>query len=340
MNENIIGLICVFGIYFFFIIYGIVQEKIHALGNKSIGDRFNYSIFLVFCFCLVNTFVSFSVVEFNNWRVCSGELRNSKRGNNRELSKNKKTNIFGFSSDCLLQILLTSISYVSAMVLTNLALGKVNYPTQILVKSAKCVPIIVVGALYFKTKYPWYDYLTVVVITISLSCFNMMQIKTNKAGTVQTLSGVVLLGASLICDGLTGPRQDKLIKRYNVPSNILMFYTNLFATILCGVLSIIFEGYQPYYFISRFPSTPYYILALSLTGTCGQFFIFQSLTRFGSLYLAIITTTRKFFTVLISVVLFGHQLTFGQWLCVIATFIALGIQTIFSRKAKEKIKKI
>ncbi|KAK6590828.1 UDP-galactose transporter [Cryptosporidium xiaoi] len=337
MNGTIIGLICVLGIYFFFIIYGIVQEKIHALGNKSIGDNFNYSIFLVFCFCLVNTIVSFSVIEFRNWKVVPRGLSNSNEGK-RDSLKDCKKSIFGLSTGCMFQISLTSLSYVSSMVLTNLALGKVNYPTQVLVKSAKCVPIIVIGALYFKTKYPWYDYLTVVVITISLSCFNMMQIKTNKAGTAQTLSGVILLGVSLICDGLTGPRQDKLIKKYNVPSNVLMFYTNLFATILCGILSIIFEGYKPYHFISKFPSTPYYILALSLTGTCGQFFIFQSLTRFGSLYLAIITTTRKFFTVLISVVLFGHQLTFGQWLCVIATFIVLGIQTIFSRKSKEKIK--
>ncbi|KAL5370240.1 UDP-galactose transporter [Cryptosporidium parvum] len=335
MNDTIIGAFCVAGIYFFFIFYGIVQERIHTLGDKKVGDNFNYSLFLVFCFCLVNTVVSFGVIQLENWRIGPGKEGNSKKNKN---SNNAEKTLFNLSFECIFQIMLTSATYLTSMVLTNLALGNVNYPTQVLVKSAKCVPIIVIGTLYFKTKYPWYDYLAVIVITISLSCFNLMQIKTNKVGTVQTLSGVSLLGLSLLCDGLTGPRQDKLIKKYNVTSNILMFYTNLFAMILCGILSLFLEGKEPYLFISRFPSTPYYILALSLTGTCGQFFIFQSLIRFGSLYLAIITTTRKFFTVLVSVIIFGHKLSLGQWLCVSAIFVALGIQTVFSRKNKDKLK--
>lgn len=336
MNDTLIGVFCVAGIYFFFILYGIVQERIHTLGDRKVGDNFNYSLFLVFCFCLVNTIVSLGIIQIEKWKA---KPRSDKASEKEKSNKSAGGNsLFGLSFECIFQIMLTSITYLAAMVLTNLALGKVNYPTQVLVKSAKCVPIIVIGALYFKTKYPWYDYLAVVVITISLSCFNMMQIKTNKAGTVQTLSGVSLLGLSLLCDGLTGPRQDKLIKKYKVTSNILMFYTNLFAMVLCGILSIIFEGYEPYLFISRFPSTPYYIFALSLAGTCGQFFIFQSLIRFGSLYLAIITTTRKFFTVLVSVIVFGHKLSYGQWVCVSAIFVVLGIQTVFSRKNKEKLK--
>ncbi|KAF7457418.1 putative UDP-galactose transporter [Cryptosporidium felis] len=335
MNDTLIGIVCIIGIYFFFILYGIVQEQIHLLGNKEIGDNFNFSLFLVFCFCLVNTVVSLGVIQVERWKIELEKRKNDSKCR-KDLRIPTSDMVFQLSFDCIFQILLTSLTYVAAMVLTNFSLGKVNYPTQVLVKSAKCVPIIVIGALYFRTKYPWYDYLAVVVITISLSLFNMMQIKTNKVGTVQTLSGVSLLGVSLLCDGLTGPRQDKLIKKYKVSSNILMFYTNLFAAIICGILSILFEGHEPYLFISRFPSTPYYILALSLTGTCGQFFIFQSLIRFGSLYLAIITTTRKFFTVLVSVILFGHKLSFGQWLCVTATFIVLGIQGIFSRRNKVK----
>ncbi|KAJ1608761.1 UDP-galactose transporter [Cryptosporidium canis] len=336
MNDTLIGVLCVAGIYFFFILYGIVQERIHTLGDKKVGDNFNYSLFLVFCFCLVNTIVSLGIIQLERRQIISKyEKSPGKHKNHRNVDSGS---FFGLSFECIFQIMMTSITYLAAMVLTNLALGKVNYPTQVLVKSAKCVPIIVIGALYFKTKYPWYDYLAVIVITISLSCFNMMQIKTNKVGTSQTLSGVSLLGLSLLCDGLTGPRQDKLIKKYNVTSNFLMFYTNLFAMILCGVLSAVFEGYEPYLFISRFPTTPYYILALSLAGTCGQFFIFQSLIRFGSLYLAIITTTRKFFTVLVSVIVFGHKLSYGQWLCVSAIFIVLGIQTVFSRMNKEKLK--
>ncbi|KAL7065736.1 nucleotide-sugar transporter family protein [Cryptosporidium serpentis] len=335
MNNQVLNILCIFGIYFFFILYGVVQEKIHNLGNKKINDHFHYNLFLVSCFCLVNSIVSLFILWINK-KGDKNINKNLKKINENKLNnKNHDNSILSIEIGCLYEILLTSITYVAAMVLTNIALGKVNYPTQVLVKSAKCVPIIVIGLLYFKTKYPWYDYFTVITITISLSCFNMMQIQNKQAGTNQTLSGIGLLSLSLLCDGLTGPRQDKLISKYNISSNKLMFYTNLFATIICGILSLTIEGLEPYRFILRYKDSFYFILLLSLTGTCGQFFIFQSLIRFGSLYLAIITTTRKFFTVLLSVLLFNHNLLFGQWICVISIFIVLGIQSIYSRLNKK-----
>lgn len=43
-------------------------------------------------------------------------------------------------------------------------------------------------------------------------------------------------------------------------------------------------------------------------------FIFLTVTEFGPLPCSIITTTRKFFTVLASVILFGNVLSGRQWI--------------------------
>ena len=51
--------------------------------------------------------------------------------------------------------------------------------------------------------------------------------------------------------------------------------------------------------------------------------MFYTLHNFNSLVLTTITTTRKFFTILSSVVLFGHSLVGPQWIGVALVFVAL-----------------
>lgn len=58
----------------------------------------------------------------------------------------------------------------------------------------------------------------------------------------------------------------------------------------------------------------------------GQNFIFYTLHSFGSLVLATVTTTRKFFTVLASVVYFGHALSNQQWGGVALVTAGLGLE--------------
>ena len=54
-------------------------------------------------------------------------------------------------------------------------------------------------------------------------------------------------------------------------------------------------------------------MLFSVLSALGQNFILMTLYRFDSLVLTTITTTRKFFTILASVVWFGHSLGFWQW---------------------------
>ena len=67
------------------------------------------------------------------------------------------------------------------------------------------------------------------------------------------------------------------------------------------------------------------ILILNITVAIGQIFIFLSLTWFSSITTTTITTTRKFFTILVSVLSFGHSFTTTQWVAVIIVFVGLYI---------------
>jgi len=68
-----------------------------------------------------------------------------------------------------------------------------------------------------------------------------------------------------------------------------------------------------------------------------QNFIFLTVTYFGPLTCSVITTTRKFFTILGSVLIFRHPLTTLQWTGTLLVFAGLSLDSAFGKASKQKI---
>jgi hypothetical protein len=72
-----------------------------------------------------------------------------------------------------------------------------------------------------------------------------------------------------------------------------------------------------------------------------QLFIFTTITQLGPLTCSIFTTTRKFFTILASVLLFANPLFLRQWVGVILVFLGLLLDAFYGKSSKpgqEKVK--
>ena len=91
------------------------------------------------------------------------------------------------------------------------------------------------------------------------------------------------------------------------------------------------EGVDAIGFIIRHPEVLYNIAVFGLSSAVGQIFIFTTVTNFGPLTCSIITTTRKFFTLLASVVIFGNVLLTRQWVGVALVFLGLGLDVYFGK---------
>jgi len=78
----------------------------------------------------------------------------------------------------------------------------------------------------------------------------------------------------------------------------------------------------------------YDCVMVGLSGSVGQVFIFFTISLFNCYLLTIITTTRKFFSVVYSNFRFGHKFSDEQWagasIVMICTFVEL-----FSKKDKK-----
>ncbi|VFV47339.1 solute carrier family 35 member [Lynx pardinus] len=141
---------------------------------------------------------------------------------------------------------------------------------------------------------------------------------------------------SLTLDGLTGVSQDHMRAHYQTGSNHMMLNINLWSTLLLGA-GILFTGelWEFLSFAERYPTIIYNILLFGLTSALGQSFIFMTVVYFGPLTCSIITTTRKFFTILASVILFANPISPLQWVGTVLVFLGLGLDAKFGKGAKK-----
>ena len=225
------------------------------------------------------------------------------------------------------------------MVFTNFSLTFISYPTQALAKSCKILPTMI-GSLFVKeVHYQPVQYLSVAMITIGTLIFNY---HSKKSGS-DSIVGILLLVASLAADSVTSYFNEE-VRRHYKPSSLqnmrmLCGFGVILTAPLLVVLNLFVRESSVFNYMVRFPGILTDILVFGMFSAVGQVFIFWGLRIAGSLTLVIITTTRKFVTVIASIVIFNHFLTGTQWLCMVLVFAGAILDLVASHTTdKSKIK--
>lgn len=204
----------------------------------------------------------------------------------------------------------------------------VSYPTAVLAKSSKLIPTMVLGYLVERRLYSYQEWLAAACITIGVILFNLSRSPTNISNDNEvsnSLYGISLLLISLLMDGVLGACQGLLKKQDHPPTATeTMLYVNLYAVIFLLPLSISTNEWSHGWDLIQDNTTLQRdMLWLNAAAASGQIFIFLTITWYSSLVCTTITTTRKFFTILLSVANFGHVFTTTQWLSVGLVFLGL-----------------
>lgn len=311
-NERVRFAVCFLGVFVCYFYYGILQETI-TRGHYGDGDKketFRFAQTLVFIQCIINSVFAKLLIQFFEG----------------PRPDHTKSWLYG----------LCSLSYLGAMVSSNSALLYVNYPTQVLGKSCKPIPVMILGVTILKKKYPLAKYLCVLLIVTGVALFLY---KPNKSTTTDDHIfgfGEILLLLSLTMDGLTGVAQDHMRAHFQTSPYHMMLNINLWSTLVLGIAVLTTgEVWDFLSFTERFPSILYNILLFGLTSALGQTFIFMTVVYFGPLTCSIVTTTRKFFTILGSVILFGNVISSMQWVGTVLVFLGLGLDAKFGKGPKK-----
>ena len=295
-------IICIAGIYVCFLTWGITQERVSKTNYD--GERFKYFIFLNAIQAIVA-----AVVALIYTRVTSSNLEPM-----------TKPMLPQFLRVSFLACLASPFGYASMKYL--------DYPLVILGKSCKLVPVLIMKFLIFGTTYPMKKYLAVLLITVGVSTFMLMDPNKNTGKKQESsMYGMFLLSLNLLMDGVINSSQDNIFKMFKISGISMMFHMNLLSFLLMiGYLLVnpftseLFDGLM---FCQTHPQVVNDIVLFALTGAVGQCFIFYTLESFGAIMSVTITVTRKMISIVLSVLWFGHQLSFIQWSAVGLVFGAI-----------------
>ncbi|XP_056621140.1 adenosine 3'-phospho 5'-phosphosulfate transporter 1 [Triplophysa dalaica] len=306
-------LFCAAGLQVSYLTWGVLQERVMtrsygATGEEGSGERFKDSQFLVF----MNRILALTVAG-----LCCVVFKQPRHG----------APMFKYSFASLSNILSSWCQYE--------ALKFISFPTQVLAKASKVIPVMLMGKIVSRKSYEYWEYLTAALISVGVSMF-LLSSSTNKhPSTVTTFSGVVILAGYIVFDSFTSNWQDNLFK-YKMSSVQMMFGVNLFSC-LFTVGSLLEQGafFDSLAFMARHSEFAFHAVLLSVCSACGQLFIFYTIAQFGAAVFTIIMTLRQAIAILLSCFLYGHAVTQLGALGMAVVFLALFLR-VYARSRMKK----
>lgn len=213
-----------------------------------------------------------------------------------------------------------------------MALRYITYPTQVIAKSSKPIPVMLIGVLLAHKRYTVQKYFFVLMIVVGVIMFIYKDGK-GDADQANDSIGLWLVGMSLLSDGVLGAIEDRMRSKTKPSTFDFMFSINMYSTIFLTVATIAIGEISNFYeFAVKYPDVLTKIGSAAVVGSMGQIFIFMMISEFGPLPCSIVTTTRKFFTVLISVFVMGNSLTMRQVIATAVVFTALFADALWGKK--------
>lgn len=369
---------CFFGLQFSYLIWGLLQEKImttkYQITNNNFSDihtgdkssinydlkeqeksdnafpsnsiiTFHDSQFLVFLNRIIAFVLSIIALLYN--RPHKPKLITGRYVQQQVTSKQAP----------LYEYVYCSVSNILSSWCQYEALKYVNFPTQVLSKSCKIIPVMLMSKLMLKKKYQAFDYLCALLLSIGMFIFLLYQpvdskitdrhiystMRTNshekqlELGKLDKLSqhiersslvsGLVILALYLIFDSFTSNWQQSLFTRYGMSNWQMMAATN-FYSILLTITSLHQLGSLKPAFRLLASSKPLLTdcILMSLMSSIGQLFVFYTIKHFGPVVFTVIMTLRQFMAILLSCAIYSHELTLGSCAGLIMVFLVAGWQ--------------
>mmetsp|Transcript_18660 Transcript_18660/g.37738 ORF Transcript_18660/g.37738 Transcript_18660/m.37738 type:complete len:397 (+) Transcript_18660:79-1269(+) len=291
------------GIYGAFLYYGSLQEDVFRYTSVD-GTQFKQAWLLQVLEALANVLIGFAGMQLTG------------------ATPNIPKRMFAISG----------AAQVSAKACTSLALANgLSFPVATLAKSGKMAPVMLGSLLLGGASYSIREYLQVAAIIGGTAIVSMGK---KKGGSSNSVMGVAYIVLSLVLDGVTAGFQKRL-KAETAKAGVkpkpydFMFWTNLYMCLTAVVISVALnEVGTGLAFCSANPEILSKIIKFAVCSAVGQSFIFYTIANFDPLVLSTVTTTRKIFSVLLSILMKGHSLSLTGW-----SGIALACSGILSEMA-------
>lgn len=276
-NQVLQFLILALGIIIFYVLYGYTQEWIYtnplfkSFGWFLTGIQFVY-------------YAIFAILEQSIYKLLNSQEKMEKR--------QKPIKVYA----------LIAFLFVATMGCSNTALAYLNFPTQVIFKCCKLIPVMLAGVLIQNKRYGYLDFLAAALMTIGLIFFILADVSVTPNFDY---TGVALISLALAADAAIGNVQERTMKKLNAPNLEMILYSYAFGSIYIFIGLQIFGGIlEPLKVSFSNPEIFTTSLIFSLSGYVGLQFVLEMIRFFGAFTTVAVTTGRKALTIIISFLLF------------------------------------
>ena len=314
-QEGALLVFCAAGLLISYCSWGYLQEKImttnyeDSLGNKG---RYKNSQFLVFVNRILAFFIAVTIIM----------LKRQPR---------HKAPLYKYSYCSFSNIMSSWCQYE--------ALKYVSFPTQVLAKASKIIPVMLMGKVVSQKKYEYFEYVVAVLISIGMVAFLMGNEDDKNVERNTTFAGFLILIGYMVFDSFTSNWQSELFTEYKMSPIQMMAGVNLFSCLLTSV-SLFQQGifYSSLAFMSQYSRFLFDVIVLSICSAVGQNFIYFTIHKFGPVAFVIIMTVRQVVAVVLSCIMFQHSMAPIAILGIFIIFVALFLNIYCKYKMKMKKK--
>lgn len=296
---------CGVGLNITFGIWGLVQERI--LTQTYDGQFFEYSYGLVF----INRFLGLILSAYLMYYFEVVWV---------------KSPLWEYSIPAVANMLSSWCQYE--------ALKFVSFPTQMLFKAFKMLPVMLMGKFIHNKSYETFEYICAAVVGFGIYLFinstEHINFSQNVFGDPSSVKGawcgVVLLLLFLFFDSFTGQWQTRMFEIYGEMSPLqMMFITNSFSALFSFVTLIHQEEFSSSLeFVYNHPRMYLHLIVFCVCSTVGQLFIFYTVKNFGAVVFSIIMAIRILSSTLLSCFVYSHPMTELGFIGFLIVFGGLG----------------
>ncbi|CAE6181635.1 unnamed protein product [Arabidopsis arenosa] len=223
--------------------------------------------------------------------------------------------------------------------LTKGSLAYLNYPAQIMFKSTKVLPVMIMGAFIpgLRRKYPVHEYISAFLLVLGLILFTLADAQMSPNFS---MIGIMMITGALIMDAFLGNLQEAIFTMNPETTQMEMLFCSTVVGLPFLFVPMVLTGevFRAWTACAQHPYV-YGVLVFEAMATfIGQVSVLSLIALFGAATTALITTARKGVTLLLSYLIFTKPLTeqHGSGLLLIAMGIVLKMVPMDS-KAPTKI---
>lgn len=311
LHEGAILMFCFLGLQGTYLTWGVLQEKVMTqeyVDSDNNKGHFTDSQFLVF----VNRILAFGLSGI--YILCKRQPRRTAP---------------------LYKYVYCSFSNIMSSWCQYEALKFISFPTQVLAKASKIIPVMIMGKFVSRKKFEYYEYVTAVFISLGMIFFMLGSAEDRPGGNVTTFSGLILLAAYILFDSFTSNWQDALFIKYQMNPIQMMCGVNLFSCLFTAV-SLAQQGsfIHSLNFMTQYYKFVFDCLLLSVCSAAGQLLIFYTISNFGSVVFVIIMTVRQGLAILLSCLIYQHNISILGKIGIIIVFISVFLRIYCNHRLK------